>query len=299
MGKLVVLILGVFILAACQHPKDFKAEKEANNKEAVISVMDQLESNYCPTTKEFITVYEYLKSKKGYFKPKWAMDTANDVATGCKGAAMRFIKVFELLLRAETYADDAAKLGVMAANSTDEVTESFIETFQKAYLKNYLDLDLGSSIKLARGLSFTYKGKVKNAQDDFTKLVRFCSAKNSLNLSKPVCAKLAYRVSLLGQDTPGGIYDAFYTGFDYLTSGRGPKVTVETALRVSEELVSVSPMAVYNFVKAYEYGMNKEGMGLTVTQAVKFARNLGKTSVRLPASIEEPTKTESSTVPQK
>jgi hypothetical protein len=285
------MIFSFFILTflGCQHASEFDGKEEMQNQaKPQLTATEKLENQFCSTTKEFITTYEYLKTKETYFQPKWAQKTARDVSVGCKGAAVRFIKVFELMTKADAYGQDAADLGILAANSTDEVTESFIETFQKSFLKKYLDLDLASSVKLAKGLSFKYEGKVKNAEDDFGKLVKFCTSETDLNLSKPVCAKMAYRVALYGQNTPNGIFPAFKRSFQFLTSSAGPKVTTETALKVSEKLVKVSPMAVYNFVKAYEYGMKEKGLGLQVAEAVQFATYLGEKSERLPASQLDP-----------
>ncbi len=286
----------LLLLTGCQHPKLVSAKDVQVDGEQVQLILSDLSEHYCPTVREYITTFEYLKTKKNYYTHAWAQSVAHKVSKGCKGAALRFIKVFELMVKSDTYVGDSAKIAIQAAVAGDEATNSYIEVFQKSFLKNYLDLDLDTSIKLARGLSFDYKGDVKFAKNDFSKLVKFCVSQNALDLSKPVCAKLSYRISLYGQDTPTGVYGPFMVAFNYFTTGKGPRVTTSKALSISETLVKVSPMAVYNFIKAYEYGISKTGLDLTVSEAVKFAKSMGDGSVRVPAST---TKTEGSVELQK
>jgi len=285
MIRLAVFFVLLLSLAACQHPKQMSAEEVQADGEQVQTVLDQLSAHYCPTVREYITTFEYLKTKKNYYKHDWARGVSHQVSKGCKGAALRFIKVFELMVKADAYGDDAAKIAIEASLAGEDVTNSYIEVFQKSYLKNYLDLDLDSSVKLARGLSFQYKGNAKFAKNDFAKLVKFCVGQQSLDLSKPVCAKLSYRLALYGQETPTGVYEPFMVAFNYFTKGKGPRITTAKALNISEKLIKVSPMAVYNFIKAYEYGISETGLDLPVGAAIKFAKSMGDGSVRLPSSI--------------
>ncbi len=212
---------------------------------------------------------------------------AAQVSIGCNGAAQRFIRVTALLSQSGFAAHDAITEGVQFATRTDSEAATFVSVFQRAYLPDYLDMDLQGSLLMARDLAARFEGDVLEVQKDFERLVKFCMSAKDLDLPKPQCGALAARVAGRGRavmEDAGatdktektGISGAFISAFNFLRSPRGPELATFQALQVAEELVVSGVDGVENFKKAYRYALSKKGLGVPRQEAIVFARNLGK-----------------------
>ncbi|MEZ4872565.1 MAG: hypothetical protein R2827_10080 [Bdellovibrionales bacterium] len=238
---------------------------------------------YCSASKEFIVSYEYLKGQS-YFDQKWAQSVSQKVAQGCDGAARRFIKAMKVLMQVGVYTDDAAQFGIQLAQSTDNKADVFFQTFQKAYLKKYLDLDVQTSLELARRLSYDFNGSSQIAEEDFSNFIQFCAGKKSLGLSIPTCSDFALRMTVYGEGKNISVYPEFIKAFEFMTSKDGPEQPSNIALEMTERLMKIHPLAATDFVTAYTYSVREKGLDLDRGQALAMAEELANTGSRLPAS---------------
>ncbi|HUP58576.1 MAG TPA: hypothetical protein VM598_14050 [Bdellovibrionota bacterium] len=234
-----------------------------------------LAAETCNSTRDYVTTLEFLRSHKEFSVPEpEARKIAGLVVLGCEGSAARFVRVTETLTRAGLGTKNAFELGIDLAARTDNETEAFVAVFRSAFLEEYLDLDLASSISLARSLSIEFEGDVLGAREDFERVVAFCSSDKGLDLPKPQCAQLAARIAGRGKAFSGGISDAFLSLFTFLRSEPGPRLATGPALALAEELLAGGRGSADNFIQGYRYGISKSGLALGTHDAVAFAKGL-------------------------
>lgn len=252
--------------------------------------LSELTTSECGAVKEFIVVNEFLK-QQSYYKKQVAMQLSERASKGCKGAAARFIKVTEMLVKSGLYTPDALEVGVEAALGSDEQTETFVVVFQKSFLKEYLDLDLVSSLAVAKDLSFQWQGSSKVAKEDFESFVEFCLSSEGLTRSKPECAQWSHRLTQTAQAAKAGSrFEQFKKGFDFITAKEGLEQSPHIAVEWSENLLKKGQGAVDDFILAYKYALKESGLELTPKDAVQFAFKLGNHPERQPAQSEASTK---------
>ena len=230
----------------------------------------------CATAREFITTLEFLRSDSE-LKPseEQARQLAEQVATGCTGAAARMIRVAKILHRAGLSANDSLKTGVEFAAKTDREMETFIAVFRRAFLEEYLDLDLPAAVKLGRSLSTEFEGDVFAVRDDFERIVDHCIARNRWALPKPRCAQLAAEIARSGQAWSGGVSEPFLKLMEFVTrDSSGPKVSTDQALHLARDLTKSGPEAADSFTVAYKYAVSDDGLKLSREDAIRFAQNL-------------------------
>lgn len=238
---------------------------------------------HCSAAKEFITTLEYLRDRKTQFQvgETQARAIATRVASHCNHAAIRFILVTDLLAETNSLSKDAIQLGIDFAGKTDEQTEAFVEIFQIAYLKDYLDLDLRTSLSLATRLMNQLKGSAKKRRDDFQELARFCVGSKTLGLPRPQCADFAVRILTRSKLYKEGASSAFIRSFEFLTHPEeGPGLSTAKSLALAEEILSFGPGSDDNLVKGYHYALKEEGLGLGKKDAIQFAVQLAKEQIR-------------------
>ena len=234
----------------------------------------------CESAQEFKTTMTYLRAAKEMKLAEPVMRTvALGVASGCTGAAGRFIAVTELLKKSGLDSASAIEIGGQAAQRSDGAAEAFSSIFKQAFLKSNLDLDIADALRLARKLSLDYTGSPATAQDDFAGIVHFCQEPRHLNLPKPACAKLAARIAAYGEGAEHSANaEAFITAFDFLTEDDGPHLTTADAIIIAEALVAVSPFAVDNFQQAFAYAVAPSGLKMERGEAVLFSQQVAKHS---------------------
>lgn len=278
-----LLLCLIFLLASCVNVQK-KAEQEKKEQDEMMEAykleqaMQKKEVKNCTSTREYIATSEYLKSQSSYFENQQELDkVAREVSRGCTGAARRFVQVFKTMMKVDAGTRIAVKEGVLLAQNSDEVTEAYLNIFMTSYLDKYLDLDIHNSVQVARQLSVQYEGAPQVALEDYQNFVQFCLSSKSLDLSRPQCAKFARDWAALGTGFPEGSYTNFVKLFHFLTQKeKGPGLTTYAALKKTEQVMSVSPFAVENYILAFEYAIEKKGLNLETVRALSFAENMAQ-----------------------
>ncbi|MBI4925491.1 MAG: hypothetical protein HY843_06155 [Bdellovibrio sp.] len=238
---------------------------------------EEFKESNCSSTKEFITVIQFFREKKNFSViEQESKKIAHYVSKGCTGAAQRFISIFELLSQAGLGTKDAIQTALEFANKTYSETETFALVFTKAYLSEYLDLDLYSSIKLAKSLMYEFKGDAVGVREDFEKIIQFCINSKDLDLPKPQCGEWAAKTAKLGERFSGGIADGFIRTFVFAHAKTGAALSTFDALRLSELVLSHGPGSAENFIQAYKFGVSKNGLRLSGQEALHFAKEMAE-----------------------
>lgn len=256
-----LLTTGVASIAA-------EADKQAKS--------DKPEFNFdCRADREFITTYEYLKHKKEFgLKPDDMRSIAMTVTKGCTGAASSFIEATELLLKTGVDGRTAIEQARDLSAKGEHYAKAFIAIFRGAFAKEFLDMDSGTSLKIARKLTAEFKGDPSVASEDYLSLAKFCVETKGLDLPRPECASMAARVAGFSEESKLPVAKAFINIFGYLTNSKDVNLSLRDALPIAESLVAVSPVAAENFKNAYEYASEKNGLELPRADAVNFAKSV-------------------------
>jgi hypothetical protein len=205
-----------------------------------------------------------------------ARKLARKVAAGCTGSGARFIRVAQLLERAGLSGRDALGTAVELSLRTDREAETFIAVFRKAFLEEYLNLDLRSAMKMARSLSTEFDGDVLAVRDDFERVLEFCVSEKTLGLPPAQCGTIAARIAREGSRFSGGIGDSFLRLVEFARSPeKGPGLATHQALALAEEIASAGGRgSSESFVEAYRYAVSAGGLGASPADAIAFAREL-------------------------
>jgi hypothetical protein len=239
----------------------------------------------CTSTREYVTTLEFLRAQSSFsLSEKAAREIAETVSKECGGAARRFIRVTSVLSKAELGSKDAVKAGLAFAARADVEADTFVEVFQKAFLKDYLDLDLASSMRMAYSLTTQFEGDVMAVRNDFFRILEFCLSSNGLDLPRPRCGEMAASIARKGQGYSGGIGAPFIQAFEFLKSDKGPKLATADALKLAEQLVASGPGASENFILGYRYAVSKKGLDLAGKDAIAFASQMAERTVAQPRS---------------
>jgi hypothetical protein len=242
----------------------------------------------CTATREYVATLQFLRDHSELQLPDAERQKiADQVATGCSGAGLRFIRVAQLLFRSGLGSSDALKTAIELSHKTDREAATFITVFEEAFLSENLDLDLRSSMQMARALSTEFQGDVLAVRDDFRTLVDYCAGAAKLDLPKPECGRFAVRLAKEGEPFSGGIARPFIETFEFLRGGKdGPGLATHAALKMSEQVLANGPAAGENFVQAYRYATAKAGLGLGTRDALQFAESMAKKTT-LAQSLEK------------
>lgn len=249
----------------------------------------------CPAAKEYITTVNFLREREKLgFTEKEIREAAFEVSKGCLGAAERFILTFETMMKTQAAARGSLQVAIELSKKSDNYTDAFLEIFKKSYLAEHLDLDYKTALDMAKSLSLEYSGNPEIAQSDFLKLVKFCTSDKWLGMSKPRCGIIAGRVVKKAEHFKTSVAPLFEKLFAFIISEKGPTPNLVKALDITEEIVALGPEAPDNFIMAYRYGLNEEGLKLTALGALNFAKKMGEHAQlqtpepgRLPAAQNE------------
>jgi hypothetical protein len=234
----------------------------------------------CPAAREFITSVNYLRSRKELSLPEPEIrKVAGQVAEGCAGAANRFVQVTELLVRSGLGGRDAVAEGLRLARGTDPQAEVFRRVFRRAFLSEYLDLDLRASLAMANELSAGFAHGPVSVRRDFETLLDYCVDRKGFDLPRQRCGAFAARVAQAGADWKDGVAAEFIRTYEFLRSDRGPGLPTHQALAMAEELSASGPGAAENFTRGYRYALSKDGLDSPREAAVAFARQLTRKRV--------------------
>ena len=263
-----------------------------------VIAQEQYESEeiLCPAAKEYITTINFLREReeKLGFTEKEMREAAFQVSKGCLGAAERFIRTFDTMMKTQAAARGSLQVAIDLSKKSENYTDAFLEIFKKSYLAEHLDLDYKTSLDMAKSLSIEYSGDPDKAQRDFLNLVKFCTSDKWLGMSKPRCGVMAGRVVKSAELFNREIAPLFEKLFAFIVSEKGPTPDLVKALDITEEVISYGPEAPENFIMAYRYGLNDEGLKLTALGALNFAKKMSahakwteKDPERLPANQNE------------
>ena len=235
----------------------------------------------CLSTREYITTLEYLRDHKDFsLTESQAREIADKVSTGCSNASKRFVNVTEILSKAGLPSNKAISTGIKFANKDDDAAEAFLTVFKGSFNEQLLDLDMGMALQTALELADTFKGNRKSAVKDFNLLIDFCLSKKNLDLPLTKCASISTRVIKSGEEFDYKVGESFIDLFNYLSKPNKPNLPTYQALEVSEQVVKYGPEAKGNFMRSYEYAVDKKGLDLTVKEAIDFGKLMASRSVK-------------------
>jgi hypothetical protein len=254
-----------------------KEEKERN-----VLWKNRVHPDHCEPLKEYREAINFFRIQKEDINPSEARarELAGEIAKGCDGAAQRFVKTFLLLKKSGVDHPRAIEYAVEFAKSDDETVENFFELFKKTYLGEYFDLDYSSALKISFELSKLYKGNRKKALQDFLEISKFCLKRDGLNLPISQCADIAVVMARLSQYYPEGVHEEFFKLYKALREDRRFGVSIKTALRIIREVLPFGPTAPKNFLKAYEYAIDPQGLASGGLAAIKFSVLMARNSVK-------------------
>ncbi len=230
----------------------------------------------CLTTREFITALEYIRSNEDFrLREPEATELALKISDGCTGSASRFIRVANLLLKSGLNRRDATEWSLKFAIDRDARTEAFISAFKRAYLEEFLDLDIGTALRIAAAVSLEFDGDLKRVRQDFERLVDFCSSgTKGFPLPHIQCGEFAAGLAKKGMPWSGGISKPFLRVYDFLLAEDGAALTTADAFRTADAIVTSGPRAPENFIQAFRYASSSAGLSLPQKDAVRFAEKL-------------------------
>jgi hypothetical protein len=227
---------------------------------------------FCHSSKEYITAFRYLEAQKTFsLKKADIMKIADTVSGGCNGAAKRFIDTNDLLVKAGVETSDSIKIAMKFSDKTDQTTDTFATIFKETFLKEYLDLDLKTSIDFSLKLSADAEGDPAMIKNDFQKIVKFCLDHKGLDLSGPKCSDLALKVAASGTKYKIEMSPTFFENYEFLTDKDGADLPTYKALEISVKSVDYGPLSASNFKEAYKFAISKTGLDLVKAEAISYA----------------------------
>lgn len=245
----------------------------------------------CSSAREFVTTLEYLRSKKEWaLEEKTNQSLAHQVSMGCSGAAARFVRTTEFLLKTDIPATQAVQMGRQLALRSEAYVDTFIGAFRIAYEEESLDLPVHSALTVAQSLSVDFQGPVTRALQDFKEVSQHCLKSDRVSLSRAQCADLAGVLVKQSELHQKPIAPAFRKLMEFLREELG--VSLKEALPIAKEVLAVSPDAADNFIVAYRYGTQEKGLALTARGSLQFALELAGRTLeakpvdRLPAKAK-------------
>lgn len=235
--------------------------------------------DHCSSTEDYIKTLEFLRKETvAYIPEKQARQVAHLVATGCTGASDKFIKAFVTLKRSGVSLQKTVDVALVLSKADPVTVTNFYEVFKKMYLTEFLNLDFKTTFEATLDLSLNYQGNLEFALQDFNKMSEFCLDSKSLGLSVSQCTQMALKIAKLSQYYRKGVYESFQEVYKTLREDKKFGLSVKEALISSEQILKNGPMAVPNFIKAFEYATNPKGLGLKGPEAVQFAMKMADLS---------------------
>jgi hypothetical protein len=229
----------------------------------------------CESSKELITAFNFLVSAKEVkLQNAQALAISKEVAKGCSGAARRFIEIVLLLDKAKISVDAAIKVATLVAASSDAGAETFKIVFVEAFLKDGLDLDALSALRMAKAMSVEYPGNPDQSGKDFGRIVKFFLAPDGLAMPRPQCGELAARITHLGVRRPEGIGDDYVEILTKLMDPAGANLATSDARALVDSMLEQNPYSVKNFLETYKFAIAPQGANLDRKDAVNLAKTV-------------------------
>jgi hypothetical protein len=252
---------------ACQVPEDRPDRFASGPKEP---------PSLCEPAREYITTTRFLREQRDTMGLR-DIDIhriADEVSKGCVGSAGRFVRAFHVLDKMQVGANATVTIGARLAQKNEAYTDVYLGVLTRAYLSEFLDLDLMTSMRLAESLSVDYTGDVKIALNDFTKMVDFCLKSKTAEFPLPFCGALAGRLAKASENFRVGLADSFIRSFDYLTQTQSLNMKLGEAVATAEQLAVYHPQAIDSFITAHSFALEKTGLDLDARRSLVFARRI-------------------------
>lgn len=232
----------------------------------------------CHSAKEYITTYNFLKSKKELaLKEEDIQNISIEATLGCTDSAKRFIKVFETLSKAQVDSATSLNYAKIFSKRTNDAANSFTTVFKDSFLKDFLDLDVKTSLDLANKIVPTNDKLTKIVSDDFENITKFCKGSEGLELNGKNCANLALDIINASIKYEAKSYKNFKNNFDFLTDAKKVNLTSFEALKYAKEITSFGPKSFDNFKETYEFLMKDSSINtnpkLVLSRSVAVAKN--------------------------
>lgn len=257
-------------------------------------LLEKLEKELCFSTREYKRVLGFLRQNRVMvLNERVARQVADKVSEGCDGAAERFEKTLILMKTVGLSDRKSLELGLEFSMRDPEVQQNFLEIFNRSFLSEFFDHDYETALNLAYELSKDYKGDPVNVRRDFIALARFCRDGAKLDLPNKLCGELAVKLARLSQFYPEGVTGPFFSLYNNLRNKEQFAFNIKSALDVSYNVLKAGPRAEQNFMEAYEYAIDQQGLGVTKDNAIQFALQMAQRSHRgeeppvIPAEIEK------------
>ncbi len=229
----------------------------------------------CESAKEFITTFEFLRDHLDLAgSGDNAVKLASQVSAGCTGAAKRFIQTAKFMKKVDLPLTEILSTSVEFAQKEDSHADAFNQIFKRAYAEDGFDLDMVTSLQLAKKISVEYPGNVQRALKDFETVSEFCLKKTEVTVSRQACAELAKNISLNGKEKAPMASEVFIEAYRYIKTTIG--LTAHDALKISQDLVKIHPLAFSNFKLSYEYAISDKGLKSNKEQSVLFGKKMAE-----------------------
>ncbi|MBT4792378.1 MAG: hypothetical protein HON90_12475 [Halobacteriovoraceae bacterium] len=253
-----------------------------NSAFAAICSSPKKNDNLCLSAREYITTLGFLRDRKEFgLNEAEIQKTSDSVSQGCSGASQRFINITKLLTKLGIDTRSSIKYALKFTAKSDKETKAFVEIFKNSYNPGYLDLDVLTSLKLSLKLANSPLSNVDNTLSDFKNLVHFCLNNQSMDLSKPACAKIATDITLLGQKFNQKLAKPFTKLMFFLQDNKsGPKLNRGQALAIAQEVIQYGPLSFENFKQAFKLSLSKKGLNRSIQKSLVFAKKIAKRSLK-------------------
>jgi hypothetical protein len=264
----VILLCSFFLLIA---GTSFGAKKDK----------DKEYKEQCLAAREYITTVGFLREHKDFaLNEKQIRTLADKVSLGCTDASKRFVLVTKLLVKTGLDSKSALQLASKLSAKTKKEIKTFTYIFKRSYLKEFLDLDIKTSIDIAYKLADKFDGNHGNSQRTFNQVLRLCNHRGELDMPNRACAQLAARVAKSGEDFKRPLGDGFKKLFKYLTQRKGPNLATFKAIKIAEDVMKNGPKSSQNFIKAYQFAIAKKGLNVSRDQSISFAQKIALRTVK-------------------
>lgn len=237
----------------------------------------------CQSSKEYKTTYHFLISNDNVeLDQQQIRDIADKVSMNCDNAAKRFIVTTRMLLAAGLDGKRALETGLELSRSNDEAFEMFSYAFERAYMRNYLDLTLLQSLELSLQVTKSLDGNLSVVKKSFNDIVSACLSRRIPFLTLQACGESAVEIGLLSSKFEERMGRNFIDFYEFLISSASghPNLTHSDAIKVARETLIFGPKSSENFKRAYQFASDSNGLAKSRRDSINFAKKLAQRSLK-------------------
>ncbi len=245
-----------------------------------------LSSEPCPTTREYTATYRHLQNHQNIKLPEARIkEISMEVAKSCQGSARRFINAQRVFTEIGLSGPDILNIALKLAQSTDEKADAYLAILQKSYLERNLDLDIGSSIKLAEGLTLLNPQMNPFLANDYSELVQFLL---ELGLPKGISAQISGDFLSLSKNWDEALFPLFSNIWQCSSHGE-MKMSIQDRIKLALQILKKGPQSARNFCEAIDFARQSPTHNKTEDGILRFALKMSEiTNYVAPAESKEP-----------